>query len=324
MPATCVPTVFSSRFLTTFLLPSSSHINPTSAPIVCCLLWFGKHKPTPAGKPCLINFVLTQVYFLVAHFYISAQPSCPETTTNTEPRTDHTATETSPTIQLLLSKFSQLGLFHLTNILTPSTSELILWNTHKDPDDHPFTFIFILAPSCPDLHQLQNRKITTTTIVNMWGSYGSYSSISSTSSSSSAMDIRPGSIRSHGASCAFPSWPRRSSLDSEDQERPTSFVSDDDLMSCSDTFEDDRHSVSSSSTASSISPPHHQPVINEAELRRIEQERMAMQREFVQGLVREKERRQLAKKEKMRRKVSSSSKKSPNSKLHHSMTPIAE
>ena len=40
------------------------------------------------------------------------------------------------------------------------------------------------------------------------------------------MDIKSSYLHSHDAPCAFPSWPRRSSLDGEDRERPTAFLSD--------------------------------------------------------------------------------------------------
>ena len=56
---------------------------------------------------------------------------------------------------------------------------------------------------------------------SLYSSYSSYS-ISSTPSSDSS---------SQGSSCAYPSWPRRSSLDGAvSQETATSFISDDDLF----------------------------------------------------------------------------------------------
>ncbi len=47
-----------------------------------------------------------------------------------------------------------------------------------------------------------------------------------------AMDISFNNMKAHDASCAFPSWPRRSSLDNEGSQRPTSFFSDDELFLC--------------------------------------------------------------------------------------------
>ena len=124
----------------------------------------------------------------------------------------------------------------------------------------------------------------------MYGSYGSYSSMSAMSA---PMDITPNNIRTHDASCAFPSWPRRSSLSDSDhgETRATSFLSDDDLFLC-DPFEDDVRSVSSTSstsspTAAAISPPR----ISEEELLRMEYERVTMQREYIRQVKQEKERR---------------------------------
>jgi hypothetical protein len=145
------------------------------------------------------------------------------------------------------------------------------------------------------------------------------------------MDISPSklSTRSQSATCAFPSWPRRSSLsESSHEERPTSYLSDEDLFP-SDPFEDDAHSVSSAGSNSPSpfqSPPQQ---ISEAELLRMRRERDAHQREVVRFLVGEKERRrQAAKKSRRSGSTSTSSgsgsaKKSPKSKLN-AMTPIAE
>ncbi|KAK7415011.1 hypothetical protein QQZ08_012463 [Neonectria magnoliae] len=152
----------------------------------------------------------------------------------------------------------------------------------------------------------------------MFGSYGSYSSMCA---ASAPMDITSRSLSAHDSTCAFPSWPRRSSLSESDrEERPTSYLSDDDLF-LSDPFDDDTRSVSSTGSSSSprtASPPH---VITDAELLEMERERAAMQREFVRGIVSEKERRRAAARK--QRKSSPSSKKSPKSKLS-SMAPIAE
>ncbi|KAL1902147.1 hypothetical protein Cpir12675_000047 [Ceratocystis pirilliformis] len=79
----------------------------------------------------------------------------------------------------------------------------------------------------------------------MCGSFGSYSSmgasawepinISSSSSSTSRTD--------DANSCAYPSWPRRDSLSSNEHTIPNSFLSDDDLFLLSDS--DDLRSESS-------------------------------------------------------------------------------
>ena len=158
----------------------------------------------------------------------------------------------------------------------------------------------------------------------MYSPYGSYSGMSA------PMDIGAGpqGTRTQDASCAFPSWPRRSSLsDSEDEKRPSSYLSDADLY-LSDPFEDDARSVSSagSSSSSQPSPP---PQITDAELLEMERERLAYQREVVRFLVSEKERRRQALKKQRRSSSTSSSgsgssKKSPKSAKLSAMTPIAE
>lgn len=152
----------------------------------------------------------------------------------------------------------------------------------------------------------------------MWGSYGSYSSLSS-QLSSAPMDIKSSNLHAHDAPCAFPSWPRRSSLDGEDQGRPTSFLSDDDLF-LGDPFDDDVSSTPSSSAASSPSP---QLQLTGEQILKMEMERAALQRDYVRQIVGEKERRRQAKKVQQRKSAPSSSKKSPKAKLAN-MTPIAE
>jgi hypothetical protein len=157
----------------------------------------------------------------------------------------------------------------------------------------------------------------------MYGSYGSYSSMSYVLSA--PMDITSSNLRAHDATCAFPSWPRRSSLSESDhrQERATSFLSDDDLF-LSDPFEDDLHSLASSSTNTSNasspcpaeSPLQQQYQQQEAvELMDAQRHQAAMQHEFMRQVVSEKERRrqQQAMMKKSQRR--SSPKKSPKSKL---------
>jgi hypothetical protein len=142
------------------------------------------------------------------------------------------------------------------------------------------------------------------------------------------MDISSGSVRSHDATCAFPSWPRRSSLDSEDTERPTAFLSDDDLLG--DPFEDDATSTTSSASGSMSCSPQHQPAQpTEEELFYIQRERMNMERQLVQHIITEKERRRQANKAAAAaahasdRRRSSPKKTAPKSKVV-GMTPIAE
>lgn len=132
------------------------------------------------------------------------------------------------------------------------------------------------------------------------------------------------SLSSCDAHCAFPSWPRRESLSESDRvERPTSYLSDDDLF-LSDPFDDDARSVSSASSSGSpaaMSPP--QP-ISDFELMEMQRERLALQKEYLRQMVLEKEqRRRAAQRQQKKRSSSGSSKKSPKSKLS-AMTPIME
>lgn len=147
----------------------------------------------------------------------------------------------------------------------------------------------------------------------MYGSYGSYSGMSA------PMDIGPNSYlcpRTQDASCAFPSWPRRSSLsDSDREERPSSYLTDEDLFSC----DDDARSVSSRGSASPVLQSPHS--MTEAELVEMERERAAYRSEVMRSLFSEKERRRQA--AKRQHKAGSSGKKGPKTKLS-SMTPITE
>lgn len=137
------------------------------------------------------------------------------------------------------------------------------------------------------------------------------------------MDIAPSPFSSRGAdaTCAFPSWPRRTSLcEADAEERATSYLSDEDLFPTD--FEDDSRSVSSSGSISPIQSP---PALTEAEILEAQRERAAYQREVMRFLLAEKERRRQAPKRRSSSgsKSSSSKQKSPKSKLS-SMTPIAE
>ncbi|KHN99189.1 uncharacterized protein MAM_02887 [Metarhizium album ARSEF 1941] len=153
----------------------------------------------------------------------------------------------------------------------------------------------------------------------MYGSYGSYSSMSAMST---PLDIPFNHIRNQDSTCAFPSWPRRSSLSESEHEEPraTSYLSDDDLF-LSDAFDDEVGSISSSSSSSSPatiavnSPPH----ISDEEFFRLECERVARQKEFLRQVKMEKERRRQA----ALRARRSTPKKSPKVK-HASLTTIAE
>lgn len=163
----------------------------------------------------------------------------------------------------------------------------------------------------------------------MYGSpYGSYSGMAA------PMDISPNNnySRHQDASCAFPSWPRRSCLsESDEEQRATSYLSDEDLFP-SDPFESDDHSdarsvSSANSSSSSNSPQQHQPyqpeALTEADMLEIQRERAAYQREVMRFLALEKERRRNAMRKTKASRGSSSKKGSPKSKLA-AMTPIAE
>lgn len=161
----------------------------------------------------------------------------------------------------------------------------------------------------------------------MYGSYGSYSSMCS---SSAPLDIGSSYLSgSHDASCAFPSWPRRSSLSDSDEDggsRATSFLSDEDLFP--DMADDSSDARSISSAGSAASPPedlnHPAPRgLTETDLLEMERERAAYQHEVMRFLVTEKERRRQALR-RQRRGSAGSSKKSPKNNKHVSMTPIAE
>ncbi|KAI1438959.1 hypothetical protein GGR50DRAFT_690728 [Xylaria sp. CBS 124048] len=154
----------------------------------------------------------------------------------------------------------------------------------------------------------------------MYSPYGSYSSMSS---NTQPLDIAPSSYlsrdSSYHASCAFPSWPQRSSLmHSAPEERATSYLSDDDLFP-SDPL-DDANSISSGSSTASTSPS---PFVSEAELlemQELQRQKAAIQREALKQLLKEKERRQ--QQAKRSRRSAGSKKSSPKSK--DVMAPITE
>lgn len=169
----------------------------------------------------------------------------------------------------------------------------------------------------------------------MYGSYGSYSSMSATSA---PVYTTSGNLRSRDASCAFPSWPRRSSLSHQDLDSPraTSFLSDDDLYLCDHpSSDDDSHSISSSSSNSgsslgSASPPTTALALespgraapSEAEILGMQRERANMRKELMKMVMQEKERRRAARQQQCRSK--SSPKKSSCKSVRGVMAPISE
>ncbi|KAI3323919.1 hypothetical protein HD806DRAFT_78033 [Xylariaceae sp. AK1471] len=154
----------------------------------------------------------------------------------------------------------------------------------------------------------------------MYSPYGSYSSMSS---HTQPLDITPSSYLSrdagYHASCAFPSWPQRSSLmDSAREERATSYLSDDDLFPV-DPLTDDAHSISSGSSTASASP-----FVTEEELMELQRQKMAMQRKAIEYILSEKERRRQQHKRQRRSSGGSSSKKNSEKAKHDQMAPITE
>lgn len=178
----------------------------------------------------------------------------------------------------------------------------------------------------PKHHFSPPTTITTTTTTahsrtaNMYGSYGSYTLPSSpitSATTSSPLDISPSTLRTD--TCAFPSWPRRSALSSPCPEpRASSYLSDDDLFfPSSSPDDDDATSVSSSGSGSSFaSPVGAVEVLSGSQLMEEAMRRQAA-KEYVRGLVLEKERKRAAKKGP--RRGSGGSKKSKRA-----MAPIVE
>ena len=166
-------------------------------------------------------------------------------------------------------------------------------------------------------------------IATMYGSYGSYSSMSQMSAPLDIVSSQRSS--SQEFNCAFPSWPRRSSLSESDcvgdDHRATSYLSDEDLFPCA--VDDDSDARSVSSAGSVTASPRAAPT--EAEMLELQRERDAYQREVVRFLVNERERRrQQAQMARRARRSSGGAgqqqqqpRKSPKTKLSN-MTPIAE
>jgi hypothetical protein len=175
----------------------------------------------------------------------------------------------------------------------------------------------------------QLAKETSTTV--MYGSYGSYSSMCELQMSA-PLDISSNRSRSvtdssfASSTCAFPSWPRRSSLsesESDDQappQRASSYLSDEDLFFPASPGQVDDDALSVSSSAGSASPP------NEEELLERRREREAYQRTVVRFLLDEKERRRAAAKAQRSGATArrGSMRKSPKGSKLANMTPIVE
>ncbi|KAL2180116.1 uncharacterized protein P884DRAFT_193277 [Thermothelomyces heterothallicus CBS 202.75] len=152
---------------------------------------------------------------------------------------------------------------------------------------------------------------------------------------SAPTDIAPrssSSRRGPDPECAYPSWPRRSSLgEGDSEERASSYITDDELFM--DVFDDDACSVSSSqgsgSPARSPAVVPAAPVMTEAEFLQLQREQLAYQREMRRILLAEKElRRRQAEADAQRRRPgpkrrTSSSRKATKSKLS-AMTTIVE
>ncbi|CAN8103962.1 unnamed protein product [Discula destructiva] len=171
----------------------------------------------------------------------------------------------------------------------------------------------------------------------MYGSYGSYSS-------TSAMDIpsRSNTYHSsthHEASCAFPSWPRRDSLTNDHMPRASAYISDEDLLFLSEPlFPDDdgtAHSESSSYGSRATPSPTLAPAvmhISDEDIEEMRREQAMRQREYMAGVMREKEQRRRRQAAKNKSKAAAASTNAggrkavspaPKSKLS-AMTPIAE
>lgn len=145
------------------------------------------------------------------------------------------------------------------------------------------------------------------------------------------MDITSSNLRAHDATCAFPSWPRRSSLTDSDgsSSRPTSFLSDDDLFfSCPDPFSEDSDAASTPSPSLEIQNELEREVERQR-ARQLERERLQREQYVRQAIIdkeTQKRRQQLAMRRSQlpnERSKKGSPKKHPKSKLS-SMTPIAE
>lgn len=155
---------------------------------------------------------------------------------------------------------------------------------------------------------------------------GSYTFLGTTSR---PMDMTCRNLRTHDTICAFPSWPRRSSLSDSGglTARPTLFLSDDDLFLGS-PLDDDAGSVSSSGSLSS--PVDMAPVagaasrahqLTEEQILRLQREKEALQREILWQIRNERDRRrQMAPKSRR----SSSKKSSHPEKATAGLAAIAE
>lgn len=123
----------------------------------------------------------------------------------------------------------------------------------------------------------------------------------------------------YDANCAFPSWPRRESLTSDNTPRASSYISDEDLAFLSEPVfaDEDARSVSSYGSGGTPSPPL-VPVrhISDEEIEEMRREQAMRQREYVAVVMREKEQRRRAKAAKAKRAASKKgSSPSPKVKL---------
>ncbi|KAM3512701.1 hypothetical protein MY11210_003654 [Beauveria gryllotalpidicola] len=171
----------------------------------------------------------------------------------------------------------------------------------------------------------------------MYGSYGSYSSMSI---GSAPMNMYT-SVTSRDESCAFPSWPRRSSLSSSNKDvshepRASSYLSDDDLFlddepSSSGSESDDIRSVSSAGSASPptlglvlASPVRAAP--SEAEILEMQRQRLIVRKDLIRMVQQEKERRKQQASKSRRTAAAAGKKSSGGSKTrnNYTMAPIKE
>lgn len=132
-------------------------------------------------------------------------------------------------------------------------------------------------------------------------------------------------VTSRDESCAYPSWPRRSSLtarnDAAHEPRASSYLSDDDLFlydePSSGSDSDDSRSVSSAGSASPptlglvlASPVRQAPT--EVEVLEMQRQRLNMRKDLMRMVQQEKEMRKQASKSRRASSKKSSSKKASN------------
>ncbi|KAL5612094.1 hypothetical protein BROUX41_000358 [Berkeleyomyces rouxiae] len=157
----------------------------------------------------------------------------------------------------------------------------------------------------------------------MYGSYGSYSSMGASAWEPINISSTSTSRTGDSNSCAYPSWPRRDSLSSNEHSIPNSFLSDDDLFLLADS--DD---VRSESSFGSSSPAEDEFTANSANNRFLEcqREREALfaeqQYQRQQQRIQQREAIKMVQLEKERRKAAA--KKSRRPKKNAKLTAISE